>query len=204
MLRIIGRHLPVMRSNPPGLAPIFRSQHQGQLLATVFLHPDREYTMTDLAHQIGAPLSTIHGEVERLVRAEILRDRAVGRARLISANTDSRLARPLTELLGLTYGPLAIVGDEFGGLNDVELVLIYGSWAARYRGESGSPPQDVDVLVVGAPARAAVYDAAERARRRLGIPVNATVSSVHRWEAGADALIQQIKSSPSAVVLAPG
>ena len=190
-----------MRSEAPALAPIFRSQHQAQLLATLMLRPDREYTITELAQLVDVPLSTIHREVQRLVRAGILRDRLVGRARLLSANTDSRLARPLTELLAVTYGPLAVVGEEFGSVDHVDLVVIYGSWAARYRGHPGPPPQDIDVLLVGAPARSAVYDAAEHARERLGIPVNPIISSRHRWLADGDALIQQIKNSPSVIVV---
>jgi DNA-binding transcriptional ArsR family regulator len=193
-----------MRSEAPALAPIFRSQHQAQLLATLLLRPESEYTITELARLVGIPLSTIHREVERLVRAGILRDRLVGRARLLSANMDSRLARPLAELLAVTYGPLAVVGDEFGTIDDVDLVLIYGSWAARYHGNPGPPPQDIDVLLVGAPARSAVYDAAERGRQRLGVQVNPIISSRRRWLAGTDALIQQIKNSPSVVVVDRG
>jgi hypothetical protein len=167
----------------------------------LMLRPGREYTITELAQLVDVPLSTTHREVERLVRAGILRDRLVGRARLLSANTDSRLARPLTELLAVTYGPLAVVGEEFGSVDDVDLVLIYGSWAARYRGHPGPPPQDIDVLLVGVPARSAVYDAAEHARQRLGIPVNPIISSRRRWLADGDTLIQQIKNSPSVIVV---
>jgi hypothetical protein len=55
--------------------------------------------------------------------------------------------------------------------------------------------------VVGAPARTAVYDAAERASRRLDLPVNPTISSRRRWTEAADGLIQQIRASPSVVVV---
>ncbi len=186
-----------MRSGAPPLLPIFRSQHQARLLAELYLHWDREYTMTELARRVDAPLSTIQRDVGALVEAGIISDRTLGRARLLSANTDGRLARPLTDLLAATYGPLTVVTEVFGAIDEVDFVLIYGSWAARYRGEAGPPPRDVDVLVVGAPARSAVYDAAERARRRLDLPVNPAISSRARWEAAADALIQQVKASPS-------
>jgi DNA-binding transcriptional ArsR family regulator len=185
----------------PPLLSIFRSHHQARMLATLLLHPGQEHTVADLAQHVGVSASTLHLEVERLVAAGILRDRRVGRTRLLSANPDNRLAGPLTELLTLTYGPLTAVADEFGMLDDVDVVLLYGSWAARYSGEPGPPPNDVDVLVVGAPARTAVYDAAERAGRRLGLPVNVTISSRQRWEAVADALVQQIRASPSVVVV---
>jgi DNA-binding transcriptional ArsR family regulator len=190
-----------VRSGPPGLLPIFRSQRQALLLATLFLHPDRELTIGDLAHRIGVPVTSIQRDVEALVEAEILRSRTVGRARLVSSNAESRLARPLTDLLAVTYGPLTVVGEEFGEIEEVDRVLIYGSWAARYQGVQGPPPQDLDVLVVGAPARPAVYDAAERAGRRLDMPVNPTISSRRRWADAADGLIQQIKASPAVVVL---
>jgi hypothetical protein len=55
-------------------------------------------------------------------------------------------------------------------VRDVRRVYIYGSWAARHDGESGALPNDVDVIVVGTPARAAVYEAADAAQDRLGIP----------------------------------
>jgi DNA-binding Lrp family transcriptional regulator len=190
-----------MRNEAPALAPVFRSQHQGRILAALLLHPEREYTITELAGFVDVPVSTTHREVERLVRAGILRDRMVGRARLLSANTHSRLNRPLTELVAVTYGPLVVVSDEFGAIDDVDLVLIYGSWAARYQGNPGPPPHDVDVLVVGAPSRGAVNDAAERAGRRLGMPVNSTISSRHRWLSELDTLVREIKSSPSVVAV---
>lgn len=193
-----------MRSDAPALLPIFRSRHQAQLLATLFLHPDREYTITELAQLVGAPVSTLHREVERLVRAGILRDRTVGRTRLLSANTGTRISRPLGELLAVTFGPLEVVADEFRDLHDVDLVAIYGSWAARYHGDLGPPPQDLDVLVVGTTPRTAVYDAAERTQQRLGIPVNAIISSRQRWTNIADALIQQIRTSPLMVVVDTG
>jgi len=44
---------------------------------------------------------------------------------------------PLTELIVLTYGPHVVVADEFGDLQDVASVVIFGSWAALYRGRRG-------------------------------------------------------------------
>ena len=193
-----------MRSPAPALLPIFRSQHQARLLATLYLHPGREYGLGELARQLDIAGSTLHREVERLVYAGLVRDRVVGGARLVSAATDNRFAGPLTELLAIAYGPLSVVGDEFGTIDEVDLVLIYGSWAARYTGEPGPPPQDVDVLVVGAPARTAVYDAADRARQRLGIPVNPVLCSRRRWAATADALVQEVKRRPSVTVVDHG
>lgn len=187
-----------MRSEAPALLPIFRSRGQARLLTLLFLHPDQEYTLSDMARRLEMSLSTVHGEVTRLEDAELVTSRPVGRARLLRANQDNRLTAPLTHLLTLTFGPQETVGEEFGGL-DAQAVLIFGSWARRYKGEPGPPPNDVDVLVLGDTDlevdRGAVYEAAERAQARLDLPVNPVVRPAARWTSD-DPLISQIKESP--------
>jgi hypothetical protein len=82
-------------------------------------------------------------------------------------------------------------------------VLIFGSWAARYHQRPGRPPNDLDVLVVGQPSREAVYDAADRAQQRLGMPVNPVVRAPDAWRLASDPLVQQIQASPLVPVLVP-
>jgi len=159
------------------------------------LHPDAEYSLSELADTLGLPLTTVQREVTRLSTAGLLRERRVGRARLVSADPTSRFARPLAELVTLAFGPHLVIGEEFGVL-DAIAVAIYGSWAARYEGIPGRAPRDVDVLVIGEAARRDLYEAAERAEDRLRLPVNPILSSRSRWIAAADPLIQQIRSTP--------
>ena len=169
--------------------PLFRSQHQARLLSLLFLQPGEEFGLSDLARTLGVTAGTIHAEIDRLVAAGLILDRRVGRSRLLRANTEARPARALTELLALTFGPEIVVREEFADLAKVDLVVIYGSWARRYRGELGREPADVDVMVIGTPDRDEVYDAAERAERRLSFAVNTTLRTRGAWETGADPLI---------------
>lgn len=125
----------------------------------------------------------------------LIRERRVGRARLVAADPESRYTRPLTELVSLAFGPQIVVGEEFGDLGAVA-VGIYGSWAARHAGVTGPTPNDVDVMVVGDVPRREMYEAAERAEQRLGLPVNPVLRSQERWVADADPLVQQIRTSP--------
>jgi len=102
----------------------------------------------------------------------------------------------LTDVVLATVGPHLVVAESFAGLAGVERVLIYGSWAARYHGEPGPPPNDLDVLVIGRPDRAAVYAAANEVEARTGLPVNPVIASGRRWASGDDPLIEQVKASP--------
>lgn len=190
-----------MRSDAPVLLPVLRSRHQADLLTLLLLHPDAEYSVSELARRLSIPQSTVSGEVRRLADAGVLVVRGVGRSRLVRANPDSPLVPALTELLTLTFGPHVVIGDEFARLDGVTRVVVFGSWAARYRGERGPVPQDVDVLVVGAPDRLEMYEAARRAEQRLGRPVNPTACPVEEWEHPSQPLIREIQSRPYLTVI---
>src|SRR6266540_3395683 len=190
-----------MRSEAPPLLPIFRSRHQGELLAALLLHPDREYTLTELSQRLKVPLTTLQREVGRLVEAGLIRQRRAGRTRLLGAAPASRYVRPLTELVTLAFGPHLVVEEEFQSLDGLDAAAIFGSWAARYHGVPGPPPNDLDLLVIGQPDRTQLYEAADRAERRLDLPVDPTVRSRRRWSAAADPLVRQIQSSPLVWVL---
>lgn len=186
-----------MRSEAPVLAPTFRSRTQGDLLALVLLHPDQEWTVTELARELGVPLTTVQSEVGRLADGGVLATRKVGRARLVRANPDSPSVAPLTQLTLVTFGPQTVVADEFALLG-AELVVVFGSWAARYHGVPGPLPADIDVLVVGDGIdRAALYAAAERAEARLGMAVNPVLRPGGAWaDVERDPLLAEVKARP--------
>jgi DNA-binding transcriptional ArsR family regulator len=165
------------------------------MLTLLLLHPDAEYTLSEVAGKLELPLTTVQREVNRLSGSGLIRERRIGRSRLVSADPASRYTRPLTELLSIAFGPLFVIDEEFQVLSALA-VAIYGSWAARYEGVVGPPPNDVDVLVIGDVPRRDMYEAAERAEQRLGLPVNPTLCSRDRWLAAADPLIQQVRTAP--------
>jgi hypothetical protein len=100
-----------MRSAPPPLLPLLRSRVQGDLLALFLLQPDQEYSLTGAAARIGASVKAVHQEASRLVDAGLLADRRLSNVRLLRAATDTPLARPVTDLLAVTYGPLPVLTD---------------------------------------------------------------------------------------------
>ena len=189
-----------MRIDPPALLPILRSQNQARLLTWLLLHPSQEYGLGELARLLAIAPSTLHQEVERLVRAGVIADRHVGRNRLLQVNASNRLVPALTTLLTLSFGPQVVVAEEFAGITGADQVIVYGSWAQRYEGTEGPEPGDVDVMVIGAPERDQVYDAADRAQERLGIEVNPTIRSAASWASASDALVTAIKASAHILV----
>ncbi|MCL2089932.1 MAG: MarR family transcriptional regulator [Micrococcales bacterium] len=190
-----------MRSDRPVFLPVFRSRHQAEVLTWLLLHPGTERNITDLADCLGVPLSTLQREVARLHAADLVTSRFRHHSRMVRAATDHPAANALTRLLKITFGPKIVVAEELD-LPDVQRVVIFGSWAARYTGQVGPPPQEVDVLVVGSVDRATCYAAADRAQTRLGVTINPVLRTPQQWDhPDDDQLLVQIQASPFTVVL---
>lgn len=178
------------------LLPLLRSPLVGELLAWLFLHPEEQYSVTELAHRLGASQSTVSREIDRLSDAELVREERRGNLRLLRANVENPLARPLGELLALTYGPAAVLGELLAAVEGVDEAYVYGSWAARYAGEEGPPPRDIDVVIVGAADEDDLADAARLAERRLGREVNVHRVSARAWRSGNDPFLTSVRARP--------
>ena len=187
-----------MRHAPPPLLPLLRSPLQGELLAWLFLHPGSEYSQTELATRFDAPLATVSREAGRLAGAGLVHDRRWGNMRLLRANTDTVVSRPLTDLLAVTYGPLPVLSSLLAPVPGVSEALIYGSWAARYSGQPGPVPNDVDVLVIGEADDDELEEAARSAEGMLGRPVHIRRVSQRRWAEAADSFLRTIRSRATA------
>lgn len=185
-----------MKRQPPSLAPFLRSNTQGEILALLLLDPDVDRGLADVARAVAAPAAVVHKEVSRLVEAGVLVDSRQGRSRLVRANPEYRLLRPLTELIAGTYGPVPVVTDALRGMPGIEAAYIYGSWAARHDGEPGGQPRDLDVLVIGTAPRADLNEAAAAAEERLRMPVNITKVSREAWDSSDDAFLRTVRSRP--------
>lgn len=177
------------------LAPVLRSETQARLLAAVLLQPNREASIADLARETGSDPGNLHSEVERLVQAGILADRRVGRARLLRAG-DSALIGPLANLLLLGYGPKPALERALTDVPGIKQAFIGGSWAARYQGQAGAFPHDVDVIVVGTPNRDGVTKAVIEALRAVGHDGQVIFRSVSAWRDAKDAFTRTAKDNP--------
>jgi DNA-binding transcriptional ArsR family regulator len=186
-----------MKVSPPTLLPLLRSRAHGELLAWLYLHPGSEYSTTDLARLVGLSQATASREADRLLGAGLVEERRLGRMRLLRAAAETILTRPLTDLLAVTFGPLPVLAELLAGVEGIAEAYIYGSWAARYAGDPGPLPRDIDVLVAGTVDPDDVYDAARAAETRLGREVNVTLVTAARWaEPGDDPFLTGLRRRP--------
>lgn len=190
------------KATAPPLMAIFRSQVQAEILTLVMLSPGR-HSVSGLASKLNAPYATVHREVERLLKAGLLVDSRIGRSRMLSPNTASPAYRPLRDLVLVAFGPREVITQEFSDLSGLEGLLIYGSWAARYNGQEGPEPGDIDVLIIGNVDRDEAYDAAERAQNRLEREVNPQFSTTARWHASDSPFLTEVGQRPLVALIPP-
>jgi hypothetical protein len=169
---------------------------QGEMLARLFLNPDRGFTVAELARLTGSAYASVHREVGRVVRAGWVSRHKVGQATVVQAEKESLVFDPLVSLLAQSYGPIAVIPRLLSGIAGITSAEIYGSWAELRVAEFVGVPQDVDVLVVGNPSRALLDEAAREAQTILGKEVNILVVSEDLWRESDDPFLASLRSKP--------
>lgn len=189
-----------MRTKTPPLLPIFRSQGQARLLARVFLDESRPVALRELARELRLAPSRVHDEARRLEDAGLVMSERVGNQRLVRPNARSPFYPELRGLLLKAFGPVRVLEPLLTRIGGIDDAFLYGSWARRYRGESGPPPEDIDLMVIGKPAVDEVYAAAENASRQLGREVSVTILSPAEWRRSSG-FAESVRAGPTVPVL---
>lgn len=184
-----------MQAKPPPLLPLLRSRLQAELLTLILLTPNREWTLSELADRVRGSVSTALREVARAEGTGVITSRRVGNSRVVTA-AESPLTDPLRELLLRSFGPRQVLAEELSEIEGIQDAYLFGSWAARYAGQEGRAPMDIDVLVIGQPDRDDLDDAAQRARSKLAREVNITIRSPQWWRHGDDAFHAEVTRRP--------
>ena len=185
-----------MRTKTPPLLPIFRSRGQARILARVFLDESKPVAIRELGRELGLAPSRVHDEVRRLEDAGLVVSERAGNQRLIRPDTRSPFYPELRGLLLKAFGPVRVLEPLLARIEGIDAAFIYGSWARRYRGEAGPPPEDIDLMVIGQPPVDEVYAAADTASRELAREVSVTILSPAEWRR-ASGFADSVRAGPT-------
>jgi DNA-binding transcriptional ArsR family regulator len=196
-IRILDDIIESVSRSAPALVPLFRSDQQLRILGVLFAAAGDEFTIGELAERAEVAQATVSREVARLEEHGLVVTRALGRNKLVRPNWDLPWAGELRSILVQTVGVLGRLGVALSGLQGVDEAFVFGSWAARYQGEPGPPPRDVDVVIVGDAALRTVRRAVRDVEQDLRLEINPIVTGRDRWDAeDRDPFISQIRDQP--------
>jgi predicted nucleotidyltransferase len=169
------------------------------ILAKTYFDPGRELYLRELVRLSGFAPRTIHQEVEKLVGADLLRERRSGNRRYLRANDRHPLFQPIREIVLRTEGLADVLRDALG-TRGVEVAVVFGSIAA-HRAGGGS---DVDLLIVGTIGLREAVKKLARAHDALGREINPVVWSraeFDRRRKAGDPFLRRVLANPVVPVI---
>ncbi len=143
-----------------------------RVLATLLLHPKKQWYLSELARMLEAAPAHLHRELRLLLDAGVVRRRVEGRQTYYEPDSECPYLPELTALVRKTMGVSLILTESLVSLGRrIKCAFIYGS-VAKGEEKSGS---DVDLMVIGDVTIADLLPALKRAERELGRAVNPTL-----------------------------
>jgi predicted transcriptional regulator len=141
-----------VRSASSPLLPLARSVEQLLVIAEVFCGRPNDHSGisgVEIARRTGVSQPTVSRELRRLADAGWINLRRFGTVKIAEPITTLPVYVPMRQLVASTVGVLPLLRDAFVCDDRIDEAWIFGWWAARFRGEPGGFPHDVDVAIVG-------------------------------------------------------
>ncbi len=117
-----------------------------RLLAEIFY--GRPASGAELARRTGIPQQTVARELSRLADTGLIAIERIGTAKVAVPSVNVPYLGALRQLLGYAGGIIPALVTAYERNPEIAEVFIFGSWARRFHGEDGPPPNDIDVVVV--------------------------------------------------------
>ena len=170
------------------------------LLARLYLEPEREFRMRELARLTGISAGSVLHELKQLQAADLVRrseDRALVTYR---ANPASPVFEELRGIVEKTSGIDDVVRQALlAAGKKIRLALIYGSVAKGTNRAAG----DLDVLIVGDVAFDALVRLLQPAEQRIGREISPRLYSPQefRKKRSTDRFLKSVLASPVIVLI---
>ncbi|MGA7109992.1 MAG: nucleotidyltransferase domain-containing protein [Terracidiphilus sp.] len=144
-----------------------------KLLTFFYVNRKARVYVRQLAQALQADSTNLSRELARLEKEGLLRSESEGRQLYYSLNHASSFLKPLFALLRGSIGIVPALKHALGKVSGIRSAWVYGSFAKN----EADAASDVDVLVVGQPAPAALAAEMRKAEKALHREINYTVLS---------------------------
>lgn len=142
-----------------------------KVLGIMFVQPDRELHMREIARMSKVTVSSIQRELELLTKAGILLSSKQGNQTIFKANKQCPIYDELLGFARKTFGISGLIKQALADVEGIKVAFIYGSVA---KGEEKSL-SDVDVLLIGDVNYSDAMNSILGVEGKIGRPINAKV-----------------------------
>lgn len=182
------------------LTSLFSSRIRAKILTAFFLSPGREYNAWELANLYKENYSAIWKELVHLETIGILSSEQRGRMKIYQPDPDCPILPELKSIVLKTEGVGKIIHQKFSGLDSIQAVFIYGSYAS---GEADLR-SDLDLMIIGEvilPNFALLISELEKELKRA---INYVIFSKEEWKrkiSNGDPFIRNVIQSPKVMLI---
>ncbi len=149
-----------------------------EILAATLLHPDRWWYLSDLARALGAVPQALRRDLNQLVAAGILQQRADGNRVYFKPDPDCPILHDLQRIFLKTVGLVDVLRNALRPYaKRIACAFVYGSIA---RGEEMSA-SDIDLMIIGNVRLSEIAAPLKDAEHGLFRPVDPTVYTASEY-----------------------
>ena len=122
------------------------SPYRRQVLAALFLHPDEQFHIRELARMTGVSAGSLHRELKAMAESGLLLRKKVGNQVFYRVDIDCPICEELAAIFRKAMGLVPMLQSALSPMSDrVDLAFVFGSMASG-RQHAGS---DLDICVLG-------------------------------------------------------
>lgn len=153
--------------------------YRRRVLGLLLLHPEKHYHVREIARLTGTTAGTLHRELSKLAKAEVLIREASGNQVYYRANRSSSVFNELASILRKTSGLVDIIANVLIPFAEqIEVAVIFGS-VGRGTENEGS---DVDLLIIGEVSFTCIVTALYPVQEVIGREINPKIYNKKEWK----------------------
>ena len=176
-------------------------EYRQRVLSLLLLHPQTSYHVREIARLTNTAAGSLHRELSKLAKAQVLLREVSGNQVYYQANTSFPIFKELASILRKTSGMAAELANALAPLSEkIELAFFFGSMA-RGTESSGS---DVDLLIIGEISLADAVSALYSAQAIIGREINPKVYRRAEWQKllnNENSFLQEVLSKPKLFII---
>lgn len=180
---------------------ILFSEYRRRVLGLLLLHPDERYHVREIARLTNTTAGTLHRELSKLAKANILLRELSGNQVYYQANRNFPIYPELTSILKKTSGLVDVLFDSLAPLAEkIKVAFVFGS-VAKGTENLGS---DIDVLIIGDIDFTDIVIALYPAQTNLGREINPKVYTIEEWKTSLqkqDFFIQEVLNNSKLFIM---
>ena len=176
-------------------------EYRRRVLSLLLLHAETRYHVREIARLTNTVVGTLHRELSKLAKAQVLIRERSGNQVYYSANADLPIFSDLVNILRKTSGLVDVLADALKPLQDrIYVALVFGS-VPRGTDSIGS---DIDVLIIGEIGYVDAVAALYSAQSILGREINPKVYKKEQWQElvkNNEIFVQEILHKPKLFII---